>query len=202
MLIGVVIPQTEQGKYFMFSNPFYGDFLSAVEYEARKANYHLLISGVNADESYVRIAKMRSLDGIVIVGKYPSDDIDEYKKSSIPVVLVDCYCDDDNCFHSVRTDDRQGGYLATRYLIDHGHRDIAFVAGELKENGVNYMRFLGYQDALREAGVSLTRDLCLRAVSIFSMAVKLGRCWPARAFAANCSRQLCLPRQISWQLAL
>lgn len=159
MLIGVVIPQTEPGKYFMFSNPFYGDFLSAVEYEARKANYHLLISGVNADESYARIAKMRSLDGIVIVGKYPSADIDEYKKANIPVVLVDCYCDDDHFFHSVRTDDRHGGYLATQYLIDHGHRDIAFVAGDLKENGVNYMRFLGYCDALREAGIPLDEGL-------------------------------------------
>lgn len=175
MLIGVVIPQTEQGKYFMFSNPFYGDFLSAVEYEARKANYHLLISGVNADESYVRIAKMRSLDGIVIVGKYPSDDIDEYKKSSIPVVLVDCYCDDDNFFHSVRTDDRQGGYLATRYLIDHGHRDIAFVAGELKENGVNYMRFLGYQDALREAGVSLDERLVFEGSVDFQYGSEAGQ---------------------------
>lgn len=159
MLIGVVIPQTEPGKYFMFSNPFYGDFLSAVEYEARKANYHLLISGVNADENYARIAKMRSLDGIVIVGKYPSADIDEYKKANIPAVLVDCYCDDDHFFHSVRTDDRHGGYLATQYLIENGHRGIAFVAGELKENGVNYMRFLGYQDALREAGLPFDETL-------------------------------------------
>ena len=30
-LIGVIIPQTEPGKEFMFSNPFYGEFLSSVE---------------------------------------------------------------------------------------------------------------------------------------------------------------------------
>ena len=78
-LIGVVIPQTEPGKYFMFSNPFYGDFLSMVEYEARKASFHILISGVNAEESYVSIAKNRSLDGVIIVGMYPSDDIAEYR---------------------------------------------------------------------------------------------------------------------------
>ena len=35
-LIGVVIPQTEPGKEFMFSNPFYWEFLSFVEYTARK----------------------------------------------------------------------------------------------------------------------------------------------------------------------
>lgn len=30
-LIGVVIPQTEPGKEFMFSNPFYGELLSAID---------------------------------------------------------------------------------------------------------------------------------------------------------------------------
>ena len=35
-LIGVVIPQTEPGKEFMFSNPFYGELLSRIEYTARK----------------------------------------------------------------------------------------------------------------------------------------------------------------------
>lgn len=158
-LIGIVIPQTEQNKYFMFSNPFYGDFLSAVEYEARKNGYHILISGVNADQSYVEIAKARSLDGIVIVGMYPSKDIEEYKKSGIPAVLVDCYCNNDHFFHSVRTDDRYGGYMATDYLVQKGHRNIAIVSGEIRENGVNNMRFLGYQDALLEANIAYNASL-------------------------------------------
>lgn len=158
-LIGVVIPQTEPGKYFMFSNPFYGDFLSMVEYEARKASFHILISGVNAEESYVSIAKNRSLDGVIIVGMYPSDDIAEYRKAKIPVVLVDCYCNEDHVFHSVRTDDRQGGYLATNHLIQNGHRRIAFISGQVKDSGVTQMRYLGYQDALREAGIPLDKSL-------------------------------------------
>ncbi|MEG1687905.1 MAG: LacI family DNA-binding transcriptional regulator, partial [Angelakisella sp.] len=48
-LIGVVIPQTEPGKEFMFSNPFYADFLSAVEYTARANGYQLLITGTNVN---------------------------------------------------------------------------------------------------------------------------------------------------------
>ncbi len=152
-LIGVVIPQTEPGKKFMFSNPFYGEFLSALEYGARLEGYHLLVSGVNLDQSYIEIAKNRSLDGIIILGMYPSDEIQEYKRSGIPSVMVDCYCDNDHYFHSVRTDDRYGGYLATEYLIKKGHHRIAFVSGEAKEAGVNHMRFLGYQDALEEYGI-------------------------------------------------
>lgn len=156
-LIGLVIPQTETGKELMFANSFYGDFLSAVEYAARLEGFHLLVSGVNADQSYIEIAKNRSLDGIIILGMYPSDDIKEYKQTGIPTVLVDSY-GADHFFHSVRTDDRYGGYLATKHLIEHGHRRIGFVSGEVKESGVNYMRFLGYQDALREANIPFDQN--------------------------------------------
>ena len=37
-LIGVLIPQTEPGKEFMFSNPFYGELLSANLYRLEKGS--------------------------------------------------------------------------------------------------------------------------------------------------------------------
>ena len=61
-LIGVLIPQTEPGKEFMFSNPFYGELLSAIEYTARKNGYHLLLSGTQEDQSYVSVAQNRGVD--------------------------------------------------------------------------------------------------------------------------------------------
>src|SRR5690606_16242700 len=93
-LIGVVIPQTEPGKKFMFNNPFYGEFLSSVEYVARTKGYHVLISGTDANQSYLEVAKKRSLDGIIIVGMYDEDFYEDLKKSQIPIVLVDSYCKD------------------------------------------------------------------------------------------------------------
>lgn len=160
-LIGVVIPQTENKRkesHIMFGNPFYGTFLSAVELEARRAGYQLILSGTNPGQSYIDIAKSRTLDGVIILGAYPSDDVAEYKKYKIPAVLVDCYGSSDSFFYSVRTDDRLGGYLATKYLIEQGHRRIAIVTGELKAHGVNSERYLGYLDALREAGLTPSQD--------------------------------------------
>ena len=162
-LIGIVIPQTENKRkesHIMFGNPFYGTFLSAVELEIRKAGYHLILSGTNPGQSYIDIVKSRTLDGVIILGAYPSGDEAEYKKYKIPAVLVDCYGCNDSFFYSVRTDDRLGGYLATKHLIEKGHRKIAIVTGELKEHGVNSERYQGYLDALSEAGIrSLKRNL-------------------------------------------
>ena len=151
-MIGVVIPQTEPGKEFMFSNPFYGDFLSAVEYTARTRGYHLLISGTDVDQSYMDIAKTRSLDGIIILGIYPASDIQVYRDSTIPVVLVDCY-QNDYYFHQVGTNDRYGSFLATKHLLDCGHRNIAFVSGSVAEQSVGHARLQGYKDALRDGGI-------------------------------------------------
>ena len=160
-LIGVVIPQTENKRkesHIMFGNPFYGTFLSAVELEARRAGYQLILSGTNPGQSYIDIAKSRTLDGVIILGAYPSDDEAEYKKFKIPAVLVDCYGSGDSFFYSVRTDDRLGGYLATKYLIEQGHHRIAIVTGELKAHGVNSERYQGYLDALCEAGLTPAHD--------------------------------------------
>ncbi|MGI6149984.1 MAG: LacI family DNA-binding transcriptional regulator [Limnochordia bacterium] len=156
-LIGVIIPQTGPSHRLMFDNPFYGEFLSAVEYELREQGYHLLLSGTGPYQDYSCIAQMRSLDGIIIMGTYPSNFLEEIKQLGIPVVLVDSYIED-QYFHRVNINDRYGGYLAAKYLIDKGHRRIAFVAEKLREQGVLHERFLGYRDALAEAGITFAEQ--------------------------------------------
>jgi LacI family transcriptional regulator len=151
-LIGVVIPQTEPNKEFMFSNPFYAEFLSSFEYAARVMGYHVLISGTNADENYIEIAKKRNLDGIVILGIYSHDIQEKLKQSDIPIVMVDSYVQSHH-FSTIGTDDRYGGYIATKHLIEKGHKKIAIVTGIVTEDGVNCERLSGYKDALKEAGI-------------------------------------------------
>lgn len=151
-LIGVLIPQTEPGKEFMFSNPFYGDLLSSIEYTARQHGYHLLLSGTKEDQNYLSIAQNRGLDGIIIVGTYPGENLTVLKKLGVPIVLVDSYVNDDD-FHTLGIEDKEGARIATRYLIEKGHRRIAFVSGSIRENGVNMKRYQGYCDALKEAGL-------------------------------------------------
>lgn len=63
-------------------------------------------------------------------------------------------------------DDRLGGYLATRHLLDLGHRRIGLVAGPGYASSALGRR-AGYEDALREAGVAV--DPALIYPSSFSM---------------------------------
>lgn len=156
-LIGVVIPQTEPGKEFMFSNPFYGDLLSQIEYSARLSGYHILLTGTGDGESYINIARNRGVDGIIIIGAYPNVWLDELHDLAVPVVLVDTYVKD-SVYHTIGIDDRSGGRMATEYLIARGHREIAFLSGQVEDSGVVCKRFQGYQDALNAAGLALKME--------------------------------------------
>ncbi|MCY1714378.1 LacI family DNA-binding transcriptional regulator [Caproiciproducens galactitolivorans] len=154
-LIGVLVPQTEEGNRLMFENNFYSEILGSIELSARLRGYHVLISAADSNEKYLTLVKERNLDGIIAIGVYPDSFYQEMKKSQKPIVLVDSYCND-HYYHSIRIDDAYGSYLATKYMIDHGHREIAFFCGEIKDNGVMKQRLQGYREAMEEQGLSFS----------------------------------------------
>lgn len=151
-LIGVVVPQTEPGSRLMFQNNFYSEILGSIELHARQHGYHIIISATDVGESYLTLAQERNLDGIIVIGMYPDEFYRQMKKTQIPIVLIDSYCND-HYYHNVRIDDAYGSYLATRHVLECGHRHIAFFSGLLKENGVMKKRLSGYRDALNEQGL-------------------------------------------------
>ena len=104
------------------------------------------------------LAKERNLDGIIVIGMYPDDFYRQMKKSQIPIVLIDSYCND-HYYHNVRIDDAYGSYLATKHVLECGHRDIAFFCGRIKDNGVMMKRLAGFRDALAEYGVEFHPEL-------------------------------------------
>ena len=157
-LIGVVVPQTEAGSRLMFQNQFYSEILGSIELCARQKGYHVIISATDANESYLTLAKERNLDGIIVIGMYPDSFYQQMKESRIPIVLIDSYCND-HYYHNVRIDDAYGSYLATKYILDCGHRAVAFFSGRIKENGVMKKRLAGYRDALAEYELPFQEEL-------------------------------------------
>lgn len=160
MLIGVIIPQTEGTSQILLKNPFYSEIIGGIEAKLRVNGYHMLLSGVDKDSSYLDTSVQRNLDGAIIMGIYQEKFYEELKQARIPIVLIDSYISD-NYFYRVGIDDELGGYLATRYLIEQGHRDIVLVTGSIKRDGVNEKRFLGYKRALNEMNVFYNPDYVL-----------------------------------------
>ncbi|WP_372636707.1 LacI family DNA-binding transcriptional regulator [Cohnella sp.] len=156
-LIGVIIPQTEDHKQLVFENPFYSEMISAIEAVVREDGYHIILAGVDKGKTYLDISTSRNLDGAIIMGIYSEQLYEECKQANIPIVLIDSYVHD-NEFTNVGIDDELGGYMATKHLIDNGHRNIGLVTGMIRKDGVVEKRFLGYKRALQEAGLFYNPD--------------------------------------------
>lgn len=150
MTIGVILP--------FFTNPSYVERLRGVESILWETQYDLIL--FNADTSarrdvYFREAPRRErVDGLLIITHAPSDDdVQRFRAAGVPVVLIDgCHPD----LSYVAIDDVEGGYQATRHLIELGHRKIGFVSDFL-ETSLNFRpvrdRHLGYYQALTEAEI-------------------------------------------------
>lgn len=72
-------------------------------------------------------------------------------------VLLNCH-DPDRRFPSVVPAERRGGEVATRALIEAGHRRIAFISGEPWMEASD-QRMEGYERALRAAGIPVDPSL-------------------------------------------
>lgn len=171
-LIGVVIPQTEPGKVMVFENPFYSEMLSSIEYHARQIGYHIIVSGTEADEKYYQLARERNLDGIIIIGIYSDDFYSGLQTAKIPIVLIDSYIGG-KPFNSVRINDEESACAAVSYLIEKGHRDIAFITGKLKNGGVCEERYKGYRRALMQAGILEKEENILKGNTDFDSGILL-----------------------------
>lgn len=192
-LIGVVVPQTEPGDRLMFQNSFYSEVLGSIEYHARQQGYHILISATDANESYLTLAKQRNLDGIIVIGMYPSEFYQQMKKSQIPIVLIDSYCND-YYYHNIRIDDAYGSYLATQYVLQCGHREAAFFSGCIQENGVMKKRLTGYQKALAEFGVPYREEYVFEGQIDYASGVELAN----KLVESRLPVTAVVPRRTSW----
>lgn len=96
---------------------------------------------------------------IIIFPVSSEDNIDFYFQmiqKGINFVFIDRQPQFINCCNFVRSDNTTGGYLATKHLIEQGHKNIVVFGLEpLMHTSASYERYFGYQMAMRAYGLPL-----------------------------------------------
>jgi LacI family transcriptional regulator len=139
------------------SSPFFGAFVVGVEQVLRPAGIHLMLSSGFADlaneRESIEFLLERRCDGLIVQAERLDDGfLVDLVRGSTPVVIFGRRIAEieDAC---VVTDNELGGELATRHLLEHGHRHIGHVTGPLAFPDAR-ARLHGYRRALEGAGVT------------------------------------------------
>ena len=154
--IGIIVP--------FLTTPFYVDIIRGIQ-EVMWENGRTVVLAISDEESalerrHLTMALQRRVDGLLVVparNNENADLYDELKDAGIPFVFVD-RCLPDYEANYVGTDNREGAYRATRYLLAQGARKICHIGGR-GGNTALVERFRGYRKALEEEGIELDPSL-------------------------------------------
>ncbi len=158
--IGLIIPD--------ISNHFFSELAKGVEMEAQSSGYNIIFSNSNEDGAKdiknVRLLINKSVDGLIIVPSIKESNkktILELKqivsRHKLPLITVDRLLPEMECSY-VLLDNREGGYIATKHLLEYGHRKIGCITGP-QHHVSSDMRYRGYWDALMEFGIPIDENL-------------------------------------------
>lgn len=156
--IGMMIPNN--------SNPYFAELIQGIEDASFKLGYNIILCNAYDDAkkqaAYLRVLMEKRIDGLILVDSGGGDDLAEILCAMpMPKVIVDREVSGvDGDF--IEADHERGGYLATRYLIELGHKQIACVTGPM-HLVPSRDRVAGYRRALQEAALAFRSEFLIHS---------------------------------------
>jgi len=146
------------------ANPFFAELAAAIEEEAERHGYAVYISSTRGsrEREIAAINRLRDqhVDGLIMMTNEPDDGrLAKLLRKRSNVVILDEDIPGVNV-PRIFVENAQGAYLATRHLIEAGHRNIAMVSGPERLFSVQERR-AGFERAMGEAGLPIRPDWML-----------------------------------------
>ena len=143
---------------------YFVSILDGFKREAESAGYDITFISGNigrAKMTYYEHCRYCSVDGVVMVctRDYFDNGIMELMDSSVPVVAID-YVPHNQL--SVLSDNAAGMAELTNYIIDMGHRKIAYIYGD--ESEVTAIRVKSFADTMRSRGIEIREDFLVQGL--------------------------------------
>lgn len=152
--VGLIIPDV--------TNVFFSATAKIIQAKCRNSGYNMFLCNTNDDPEkdieYINALTDRGVDGVLLAFATRSGVNKAAECCEImsllgkPLVLIDRTVPNISA-PSVLVDHETGGYLATRHLLELGHRKIGCIAGPMSLYS-SKQRFYGYIRALQEFGVA------------------------------------------------
>jgi DNA-binding LacI/PurR family transcriptional regulator len=148
-----------------FTNPSAVQRVRGIVDGLSASTYDLMVFDIESEERQRRAFELFDrgdrADGLLVVSTLPPEpEVERLRAADIPCVLIDAV---HPSFPSIAVDDVAGGELATRHLVELGHRRIALIGDPPPEFRFDWSRdrTRGYERALAAAGIEM-RDEYIR----------------------------------------
>lgn len=158
--VGVIVPRVD--------NNFFGSVIRGIEEELNPQGYHVIICQTheieNMENDNIDTLLNAQVDGILIsTSNTKTEPFNRILGKNIPLVFFDRR-KSMNGVSSVTVNDFEGGYKATKHLIDQGCKRIAHFSGD-RSIEIYQERFRGYKQALIDSGIEFNEDYVIRTKS-------------------------------------
>lgn len=140
------------------TNPLFAILAKEIEFVAQQRDYTVFIMNTEEDEAReeraIRTAISKNVDGVLFFqAQHNRNGEALLLRADIPYILIGRRFDEQHC-DAILFDDKQGGAMAARRLLERGRRDLLMLNGPLHISSAR-LRQEGFFDALRDAdGVS------------------------------------------------
>ncbi len=141
---------------------YIGEIMRGVDLELAAAKYDVMLYTTHRrqtqESAYVTALTRGMTDGLLLVlPRHPEAYLKSLRQKKFPYVVID-HMGIPDPVPAVGATNRAGGYEATRYLLDLGHRRIGLLEGTMNL-GCSRDRLEGYRTALREQNIPFDAGL-------------------------------------------
>jgi len=155
-MIAVLIPR--------IMNPFFSQLIDSLEMAASEQGYQLIVCQTRYSKekelSYLNLLKTKQVDGVILASIQNKWDIIKHFLQYGPIIL--CNEDDENAtVPTVFADQVYGAYIATKHLIELGHKKIAYCSRS-SNSKVSRKRETGFLKAMFEHQLQCEENLIFR----------------------------------------
>lgn len=154
------ILHTTKNKKVLFLLPFLndlsvGNFTEGLLPTLQEAQIEVSMATLDVFSQRTTEELITEYDGIIYYAEKTDRFLDvlvELSLKNFPIIVLDKKLFEFN-FPTILSDNVNGGQLATQQLIDDGHQNIAYLFGSLAHPQSVRNRYVGYLQALKQAGV-------------------------------------------------
>ena len=131
--------------------------LGSMAQRIQDLGFYTMVNLVEGQADISRTLCSWNVQGAIFLGMFDTEIEEIYAQSHIPMVFIDSYSTA-RSISSVGIDDYKGAQMAADYLLQQGHRSIAFVSPPNYEHSVIQHRIKGFTDKLQEYGLQLPQE--------------------------------------------